>query len=119
MADAKRGDEYVLALLTKQENYRLAKAKRETEERKNLEAAGMLVLRSEMDGRHRAAAVEVRKGVEAVIREISHVCPPDCRDAVLGALGSELDRLRARIGVALKVKDDKPKTTPRKRRKAR
>ena len=75
----------------------------------------MLVLRSEMESRHRAVAVEVRKGVEAVIREVSHVCPPDCRDAVLGALGSELDRLRVRIGAALKVKDDKPK----RRRKAR
>ena len=70
-------------------------------ERENDEAAGLLVPLTEMEERHRAAATEMRRGLEAMRRDMGAVVPEEAADAVLASFESGADRLRKRVARAL------------------
>ena len=90
-------------MLTKQEQYRTAKANRAKMERQNQVEERQLLPASDVHAQHRLAATSLRKGTESLRREVAAVCPDDVRDAVLAVLDTELERLRRRIARSLRV----------------
>ena len=79
----------------------VAQAKAEKLDRENRQALGDLVERESVEARHRAAATEMRRGVEAMRRDLLAAVPVEAADLVGAAYDAGAERLRERVARAL------------------